>query len=475
MKYLPTIFAAALTAAVPVICEAKEPARPRGGVLIKGVPHVKQKPDFCGEACVEMYLRKLGCQGMTQDDVFNRARLDPALGRGCYTKELTTAVKDLGFDPGTVGTWIPEKTADTAMAREWKKILSDLHRGIPSIVCMHFSDRPQTTEHFRLILGYDADAKEIIYHEPAVARGDYRRMEKETFFKLWPLKYRKDRWLLIRLRLKPGKIPKLAKKPAGFTAADYAQAVMKTRRQLPKGFTLILQKPFIVVGDETPKMVRRRSTGTVKWATDMLKKDYFKKDPKHIITIWLFKNKASYRKYTKAIFNDNPGTPFGYFSSRHNALIMNIATGGGTLVHEMVHPFVDTNFPKCPSWFNEGLASLYEQCGARRGKIMGFTNWRLAGLQKAIRNDDVPAFKTLCSTSTREFYEEDPGSNYSQARYLCYYLQQKGLLRKYYHAFAKNVDQDPTGYKTLKEVLGEKDMDDFKERWETWVMKLRFP
>ena len=28
-------------------------------VLIKDVPHVTQKPDFCGEACAEMFLTKL--------------------------------------------------------------------------------------------------------------------------------------------------------------------------------------------------------------------------------------------------------------------------------------------------------------------------------------------------------------------------------------------------------------------------------
>ena len=29
-------------------------------VLIKDVPHVRQKPDFCGEACVEMVLKTRG-------------------------------------------------------------------------------------------------------------------------------------------------------------------------------------------------------------------------------------------------------------------------------------------------------------------------------------------------------------------------------------------------------------------------------
>jgi hypothetical protein len=51
-------------------------------VVLADVPAVRQKPDFCGEACAEMYLRKLG-RKITQDQVFNISGLDPALGRGC--------------------------------------------------------------------------------------------------------------------------------------------------------------------------------------------------------------------------------------------------------------------------------------------------------------------------------------------------------------------------------------------------------
>ena len=28
-------------------------------IVVEGIPHVRQKPDFCGEACVEMVLRKM--------------------------------------------------------------------------------------------------------------------------------------------------------------------------------------------------------------------------------------------------------------------------------------------------------------------------------------------------------------------------------------------------------------------------------
>ena len=106
---------------------------------------------------------------------------------------------------------------------------------------------------------------------------------------------------------------------------------------------------------------------------------------------------------------------------------------------------------------------------------MGLTNWRLAGLQTAILEEKVPSFEKLTSTTDHEFYTKDRGTNYAQARYLCYYLQQQGLLRKYYKAFRAARAKDPTGYDTLKKVLGKKDMDAFKKRWEAYVLKLKFP
>ena len=449
-------------------------ATPSKSVLIEGVPHVKQKPDFCGEACVEMYLRKLGHK-FDQDDVFDQSQLDPAKGRGCYTADLKRAMQKIGFNIGSVFYSVAAKS-DKQIAAQFDAMCADLKKGVPSIVCTHYDDSPGTTEHFRLVLGYDAKTNEVIYHEPAVANGAYRRMKRDMFTKLWPLKYNASKWTLVRLRLEPRKIRLEPSNVRGrrFTSADYAQHVLKLRKKLPKGFTIVVEPPFVVMGDEPAATVKRRTERTVAWATRMLRKEYFDKDPNDILDIWLFKDKTSYRKHTRSLFNDNPSTPFGYYSPTDKALIMNISTGGGTLVHEIVHPFVASNFPDCPSWLNEGMGSLYEQCGERNGRIMGFTNWRLSGLQKAIRAKKVPSFKALTGTSTYEFYNEDRGTNYSQARYLCYYLQQKDLLKKFYREFLSNHKTDPTGYKSLQKVLNEKDMDAFKKKWEAYVLKLRY-
>ena len=264
---------------------------------------------------------------------------------------------------------------------------------------------------------------------------------------------------------------------ARFSDAAYANHILNLKKKLPhKGFTIVLEKPFVVIGDMPAAQLRTRwAQGTIRWATKKLKASYFIRDPIHILDIWLFKDKNSYEKHAQQLWGSKPTTPYGYYSSASRALVMNIATGGGTLVHEIVHPFIEANFPDCPSWFNEGLGSLYEQSHERKGQIIGLTNWRLAGLKRVIREGKLPSFKELTSMSNRAFYTSHRGDNYAQARYLLYYLQERGLLRKYYRLFLANRKTDPTGYRTLQAVLGEKDMAKFQKRWEAYVMKLTFP
>ncbi len=61
-------------------------------VMIKGVPHMRQRSDFCGEACIAMALQKLG-YAATQDHIFNLSGVDPALGRGCITGDMEKVLR----------------------------------------------------------------------------------------------------------------------------------------------------------------------------------------------------------------------------------------------------------------------------------------------------------------------------------------------------------------------------------------------
>jgi hypothetical protein len=199
-------------------------------VLVRGIPHVQQQPDFCGEACAEMVLKKMGHPQWNQSEVFNVSGLDPVRGRGCHTRELDQALTRIGFHTGA--TWYSVRARDSArqLSALFGRLHADLKAGIPSIVCMRYDEQPEATEHFRLVLGFDQEKDEVIYHEPARADGAYQRMKRSTFLALWPLKYRTDRWTVIRLQLRPGRISRVPQS-TGFTNAKYALHIHELKKK----------------------------------------------------------------------------------------------------------------------------------------------------------------------------------------------------------------------------------------------------
>jgi hypothetical protein len=260
----------------------------------------------------------------------------------------------------------------------------------------------------------------------------------------------------------------------------YRAALAGMRKRLDRagirgGFHMVIEPPFVVAGDEEPRVLEQRASSVVRWAVERLRVAYFPRDPDPGLEIWLFRDPDSYRRHARLLFGDEPTTPYGYFDSSHNALIMDISTGGGTLVHEIVHPYVEADFDDAaPAWLNEGLGSLFEQSGERAGHIVGYPNWRLPALQRALQKRAVPTFRELTSMSDHAFYGEDRGTNYAQARYLMYYLQETGRLRSFYRAFRAAKADDPTGYATLVAALGVSDMASFEREWSELVLGLRF-
>ena len=415
-----------------------------------------------------MYLNNLG-EEVDQDYVFDAAGVDPSVGRGLIARELNGALREIGFHTGDV--WTPVRS-QRDVHNQLGQMLEDLAADIPSIVCMNTARGPENTEHFRLILGYDARTDELIYHEPAVDDGAYRRMSANLFIELWPLKSEGTPDTIVRMRLKPGALA-FGEQSSNRTAADYAQHIIQLRTGIPERFTVLAEPPFVVIGNGTRKQVAAHARRTVHWTVTLLMRDFFLKEPDKILDIWVFEDEASYRYYAKQIFNDVPDTPYGYYSPNSGALVMNIGLGGGTLVHEIVHPFIEANFPDCPPWFNEGLGSLYEWPEDMDGRIYGVVNWRLAGLVQDIRAGRLGSFRRLMNLNQRQFYSEDTGANYAQSRYLLQYLQYKQKLRPYYHAFEKKHRTDPSGLHTLKQILGIEDLQRFQHEWEQWVLTLK--
>jgi hypothetical protein len=237
-----------------------------------------------------------------------------------------------------------------------------------------------------------------------------------------------------------------------------------------QGYTVLVEAPFVVIGDSPAKEVKRITTGFFRQKVSLLEKDFFTKRPDKLLEVWLFRNEKSFRAGAKKFFDDTPDTPYGYYSPDDNALIMN-ASGLGTLSHELVHPYMEANFPDVPSWFNEGLASLYERPSEKKGHIIGLPNWRLPNLKKEIKAGTLPKMSKLLGTTRDQFYEADYDA-YAYARYIVYYLQEQGKLQDFYKKFLDDK-KDLTGATALAAVLGE-DLDTFEPKWRKWVLAIQY-
>jgi hypothetical protein len=264
---------------------------------------------------------------------------------------------------------------------------------------------------------------------------------------------------------------------------DYAGHLEKLRQIIPaeKNFTYITVKPFQIITDldaaDIPTAQR-----TVTWAMTHLMRDFFDHNPDRVIDIFIFKNKDSYIKNSREILHRDPPDEFGFTDA--TTIAVNWATGGGSLVREMVHPYIATNFPNCPPWFEHGLASLYEQSTAKDGHIIGMTNWRLKLLQETLRGrypreeGPAPSFQEMCRMDAATFLGKSSMPNTNTARYLLLYLQEKNQLFDLYRAMKKNLKEDPTGYTTLQNsfaTVGETDIAAFRKKWENWVLTLTYP
>jgi len=245
-----------------------------------------------------------------------------------------------------------------------------------------------------------------------------------------------------------------------------------TKRFETAKFEALVAPPFVIAGDGGAERLARYRDGTILAAARALRATYFTTPPDEPIVILLFESDATYRARAKEWFGDTDVPHFGYFR-RDNVMLMNVATGTGTLVHELTHALVRPDFPRAPDWFNEGLASLYEQCSLNGDSIRGHVNWRLPALKKAIRDHTLRPLRELVEDP--DFYGENlVGLNYAQARYVMLYLQEKELLAPYYRACRDGCADDPTGRKALEALLAPRQtLEEFEKDWRAWVVDLR--
>ncbi len=259
---------------------------------------------------------------------------------------------------------------------------------------------------------------------------------------------------------------------ACITAQENAGSIeQEMSRDIGRGAVARRVGRFVACGDLEPDAMER-VTGTIDRARAAFAKQFFRTPPDKDLRVYLFPDASSYESFIQRKYARPPSSPYGFYLPQSRSLVMNIGTGTGTLVHEMAHALADFDFPDIPAWFNEGFASLFEQSRFENGKIRGLVNWRLKGLQKGLAEGAFLPFERLTSYTGRAFYDGDSGFRYAEARYLCLWLQEQGLLETYYAKFREARTEDPAGFVTLKAVLG-RPVADVEAEFVVWAKGLR--
>jgi len=261
--------------------------------------------------------------------------------------------------------------------------------------------------------------------------------------------------------------------PSASLVADCEIAARRLAARLGPACATLVHAPLIIAGDMNQTELDRWHRETILPAVRAMQHSYFRGTPDKPVTVLLFTTEESYQHYSRALFDEDGVSVFGYYRSEPRTLVINASTGAGTLVHELTHALLAFDFPGVPDWFNEGLASMHEQCRIRSDGtcIDGLDNWRLPILQQAIRSGRLKPLRSLIRDG--DFRGRDEGVHYAQARYFCLYMQRLGVLETFFHQFRANHADDPTGEKTVAAMFPDRTWAELDHELQRWVMARR--
>jgi hypothetical protein len=249
------------------------------------------------------------------------------------------------------------------------------------------------------------------------------------------------------------------------------QTAARWGKDLGADCRVAVRPPFVLAGDLPQEELENWHDNSIAPAVRAMQAAYFKTAPHEPVSVLLFRGEPSYNHYCSKLFGDRDISVFGYYKPNLRTLVLNVDTGGGTLLHELTHALMDFDFPQAPDWLNEGLASLHEQCRFRTGPngpwIEGLVNWRLEGLQEVIRQGRLRSLESLIVDP--EFRGHLVGANYAQARFFCLYMQDKGVLGQVFEDCRRNRSDDPRGLKSIARAFPGLSWNQLDQDFQDWV------
>jgi hypothetical protein len=244
--------------------------------------------------------------------------------------------------------------------------------------------------------------------------------------------------------------------------------------ELGPSVPVVREDPFFLAGPGWSAGSLEQVTHLVRQALAALYHDRFTTRPDPV-AVYLFASRVPYEQFCRSRLREDCISPYGFYRPDARVIVMNAGPGIGTLTHEMVHPLLEADFPRAPTWLDEGIASLFEApVLPRPGEIHGAKNWRLPRLRAALgsqKERDGARLETLFGMSDARFRDADEPLHYAMARYACQWLDDHGKLWAFYRAWRDGVEGDPSGEKAFASVVGQAPRE-ANHAWVAWVAGL---
>lgn len=255
-------------------------------------------------------------------------------------------------------------------------------------------------------------------------------------------------------RSAPPSLPALTKRPAsGFKGFDeYDEGPLRVFSDLDDA-----ENAFVLVQVLRP---------LVRW----FEREYSLRSPKSL-ELWLFQSAESFeRQYLALNGHALPGLRAGMCDEKR--CMANVATGEGTVAHEVAHAYLLENLRNVPPWFNGAFAQLHE--GVHRSgeqallvngtDFRGHITYRTWEAQRTLKSD---------ATWTLEAVMKQPAEDKGLGCSVLLFLQHRGRLKAFVRQLAeRDLKADPTGYRAFLGVLGPDGKAKADGEWRTFVLGL---
>jgi len=262
--------------------------------------------------------------------------------------------------------------------------------------------------------------------------------------------------------------------PAYDVDADLSRRLAAAKEDLGEHAAAVrVTRPFVLAGPGASAL--RGAEPFIESVLGAYRNGRFGRSPERAISIYVFPAAAAYHAYCRRVYGGQECVSrFGFYQPDERRIVMQ-GGAGGTLSHELAHPFFEADFPTGPIWLNEGIASVFEQPILHpEGEIHGGKNWRLPRLLQALGSPserDVARIEALFGMTDDTFRGARESLHYAIARYTCQWLDERGFLWPFYQAYRDGIASDPTGEAAFRQVVGMTPAEATRP-WHRWLRAL---